>query len=121
MVEEKKKQKHKSSRERKVKWLAKAKKEEQKKNATNKENREEQKQSSFHDEGGLVLVEKIFEPLDAILQAYEARLKANWKTMKEWAEEYPDPAEQKRLLGLFTRIVEVTQSLLEQQEKDKKE
>ena len=61
-----------------------------------------------------MLAGKIFEPLDAILQAYEARLKQNWKTMKERAEEYPDPMEQKRLLGLFTRIIEVTQSLLEQ-------
>ena len=41
--------------------------------------------------------------------------------MKERAEEYPDLVEKKRLLGIFTRIVEVTQSLFEQQEKDKKE
>ena len=59
--------------------------------------------------------------MDAILQAYEARLKPNLKTMKEWAEEYTNPVEQKSLLGLFTRIVEVTQSLSGQQEKDKKE
>ena len=54
----------------------KVKKEEQKKNAANNKNKGEQTQSSSH-EGGSMLADKIFEPLDAILQAYEARLKPN--------------------------------------------
>ena len=60
-----------------------------------------------------MLANKIFEPLDDILQAYEARLKPNHKTMIEWVEEYPNLVDQKRPLRLFSRLMEATQILLE--------
>ena len=58
----KKKRKLMSWREQKAKWLAKARKNELKKSGDNTN-----KETSTYNEGGLVLVAKIFEPLDSML------------------------------------------------------
>ena len=59
---------------------------------------------------GLVLVDKNFEPLDALLQAYEARLKP-LETLEERWKNYPDPAQEARQLEIFKRLTEATQAL----------
>ena len=47
-----------------------------------------------------MLVEKNFEPLETILQAYKVRLKTN-QTMKEW---HPNPIVDRIILGLFAKL-----------------
>ena len=64
---------------------------------------------------GSVLAEKHFEPLDALLQAYEARLKP-FQTMEERWKNFPDPALEARQLELFKRLTEATQALAKQLE-----
>ena len=53
----------------------------------------------------------MFEPLKALLDAYEARLKPN-QIMEKGYRSYPDPLEQKRL-EVFQKMFEVTQAALE--------
>ena len=65
-------------------------------------------------EGGLVLAEKVFEPLQAILDAYEARLRPN-QTNKERLRAYLDPEIEKQRLDIFQKMIHVTQSLLDKQ------
>ena len=47
-----------------------------------------------------VLAEKHFEPLDAMLQAYEARLKP-LETLEERCRKYPDPIVEERQLEIY--------------------
>ena len=61
---------------------------------------------------GSVLAEKVFEPLQAILDAYEARLRPN-QTNKEILRAYPDPEIKKQRLHIFQKMIQVTQSLLD--------
>ena len=61
---------------------------------------------------GSVLVDKHFEPLDALLQAYEARLKP-LETLEERWKNYLDPAQEARQLEIFKRLTEATQALEE--------
>ena len=51
-----------------------------------------------------------FEPLDALLQAYEARLKP-LETLEERWKHYPDPAVETRQLEIFKWLTEAAQVL----------
>ena len=51
-------------------------------------------------EGGLVLAEKVFEPLKAMLDAYEARLRPN-QTQEERYRAYLDPKIETKCLEIF--------------------
>ena len=63
--------------EHKAKWLAKAIRDELEKNEVRKSGDNTNNETSTFNEEGLVLVAKFFEPLDSMLQAFEARLKSN--------------------------------------------
>ena len=84
----------------------------------------ETKDSSSSDtskmEGGLVLANKLFEPLDTLLMAYESRLKSGETLETQW-ENYPDPELEKRRFAICQRLVEVTQALIEQNKNETKE
>ena len=59
------------------------------------------------------MAEKHFEPLDALLQAYEARLKP-LETLEERWRRYPDPAVEARQLEMYQRFIEAAQALDQQ-------
>ena len=59
---------------------------------------------------GSVLVDKIHEPLDALLKAYEARLKP-LETMEDRWRNYLDAAIESRQLELYKRLVETLQAI----------
>ena len=70
---------------------------------------------------GSILVDKIFEPLDTLLMAYESRLKSGEPMSIQW-ENYPDPELEKSKFSICKRLIEVTQKLVEKnQTKDKDE
>ena len=56
----------------------------------------------------------MFEPLKALLDAYEARLKPN-QTLEEHYRAYPDPPLEQKRLEVFQKMFEVTQAALERQ------
>ena len=60
------------------------------------------------------MVQKVFEPLNAMLEAFKARLKTG-HTLEERARTYPDPVVESRRLDICQKLIEVTQALLEQQ------
>ena len=60
------------------------------------------------------MVQKVFEPLNAMLEAFEARLKTG-QTLEERARTYPDPVIESRRLDICQKLIEVTQALLQQQ------
>ena len=62
---------------------------------------------------GSVLAEKHFEPLDALLQAYKARLKPLEMLEERWRK-YPDPAVEARQLEIYQRLIEAAQALDQQ-------
>ncbi len=66
-------------------------------------------------ETGLVIVERVFKPLKAMLEAYEARLKRN-ETQEDRYRNYPDPMIETKRLELFQKLIEMTQSILEKRE-----
>ena len=108
----KKKRKLMSWRERKAKWLAKARKDELEKNGDKKNGASSNNETNTFDEGGFVLVAKVFEPLDSMLQAFEAILKPN-QSLEQVVREYLDFVIEKKRLELCSRLVEITQQLLE--------
>ena len=59
---------------------------------------------------GSILEEKHFKPLDALLKAYEERLKP-LETLEERWRKYPDPAVEARQLEIYQRLMEVAQAL----------
>ena len=59
---------------------------------------------------GSVLAERQFEPLEAILQAYEPRLKP-LETLEERCIEYPNLAMEARQLQIYQRLIKVAQAL----------
>ena len=59
------------------------------------------------------MAEKHHETLDAMLQAYKARLKP-LETLEERWRHYSDPQIEARRLDLYKRLVETTQALMEQ-------
>ena len=86
----KEKRKRMSWRECKAKSLAKSKKDELEKIRDNTNN-----ETSTSNEEGLVIVTKVFEPLDSMLQAFEARYRPN-QSMEQVVREYLDPALEKK-------------------------
>ena len=65
----------------------------------------------------MVLVDKIFEPLDTLLMAYKSQLGEPLNI--QW-DNYPDLELEKRRFAIYKRLVKVTQKLVEQnQTKDK--
>ena len=59
-------------------------------------------------------MEKVFEPLKAMLDAYEARLKPN-QTQEERYRAYPDLKIETKLLKIFQKTIKGTQALLDKQ------
>ena len=59
---------------------------------------------------GSVLVDKIHEPLDSLLKAYEARLKP-LETMEDRWRNYPDAVIESRQLELYKCLVETLQAI----------
>ena len=59
-------------------------------------------------------MEKVFEPLKAMLDAYEARLRPN-QTQEERYRAYPDPEIETKCLEIFQRMIKGTQALLDKQ------
>ena len=116
-----KKRKQKSWRERRAKMAAKKRKEiEQKQKEKNKKAEDSSSSNTSKHEGGSVLVDKLFEPLDTLLMAYESRLKSGETLETQW-ENYPDPELEKRRFAICQRLVEVTQALIEQNKNETKE
>ena len=84
-----------------------------KRNKKKETNPVKEKENKVRGEAGSVLAEKFFEPLDAMLKAYEARLKP-LETMEERWKNYPDPAQESRQLEIYKKLVEVAQAIEEQ-------
>ena len=59
---------------------------------------------------GSILVDKIHEPLDALLKAYEARLKP-LGTMEDRWRNYPDAAIESRQLEIYKHLIETLQAI----------
>ena len=59
---------------------------------------------------GSILAEKHFEPSDAMLQAYEARLKP-LETLEKRYRKYPDLALEVRQFEIYQKFIEVAQAL----------
>lgn len=72
--------------------------------ARRKHKLQEEKETELQNKTGIseaesVFTEKVFEPLQAILDAYEARLRPN-QTNEERLREYPDPEIEKQRLDI---------------------
>ena len=65
-------------------------------------------------QGGLVLADKVFEPLKTMLDLYEARLTLN-QTNEEQYRAYLNLELEKKRLEVFQKMIEGTQALLEKQ------
>ena len=78
-----------------------------------KEETKTQKKESLL-EGGSMLFDKVFEPLKAMLDAYEARLKSN-QTNEERYRAYLDFKLKTKRLEIFQKMIEGTQDLLDKQ------
>ena len=63
---------------------------------------------------GLVFSRQILEPLRAMLDAFEARLKPN-QTLEERIRAYLDPQLETKWLEIFQKMIEGTQALLQRQ------
>ena len=57
---------------------------EQKQNQKNEELRDSSSSSTSKHEGRLMIVDKLFEPLDTLLMAYESRLKLGETLERQW-------------------------------------
>ncbi|MCO5568337.1 hypothetical protein L7F22_022036 [Adiantum nelumboides] len=62
--------------------------------------------------GGSVLVDKVLEPSDALLQAYEARLKTNQTLEQRWLTNRQSKVESERL-EMCKKLIEAAQELME--------
>ena len=96
-----KKQKHKTWRECKARLVAKKLKEEEAKQQQKRDHEPKETSSTNNSkhEGGSVLADKIFKPLDTLLMAYESRLKTGEPLITQ-RENYPDPALEKRRFAI---------------------
>ena len=63
-------------------------------------------------QGGLVLADKVFEPLKIMLDPYEARLRPN-QTNEERYRAYSDPELETKRFEVFQKMIKGTQALLE--------
>ena len=61
----------------------------------------------------MVLADKIFEPLDTLVMAYESRLESGDTLGIQW-KNYLDLELEKRRFAIYKCLVEVTQKLMEQ-------
>ena len=102
-----KKRKNKSWRERKARLVAKKLKEEEAKRLKKENQNKTSSSNNSKHKGGSVLADKIFEPLDTLLMAYESKLRPS-ETMEVQWEKYPDPELEKRRFEICKRLVEVT-------------
>ena len=102
----------KSWRERQAKMAAKKQKEaKQKQNQKDEETKDSSLSNTSKHEGGSMLVDKLFEPLDTLLMAYESKLKSGESLEKQW-ENYPDLELEKCRFAICQRLVKVTQALI---------
>ncbi|MCO5563850.1 hypothetical protein L7F22_017499 [Adiantum nelumboides] len=62
--------------------------------------------------GGSVLVDKVLEPLDALLQAWEARLNNNQTLEQRWLT-YPYPEIEIKRLEMYKELIKAAQALME--------
>ena len=60
--------------------------------------------------GGSVLADKHVETLEALLKAYDARLKSS-KTLEQRWRRYPDPKEEARQLEIYRHLIQAIQAL----------
>ena len=65
-------------------------------------------------QGGLILTDKVFEPLKTMLDSYEARLRPN-QTNEERYRAYLDLELETKRLEVFQKMIEGTQALLKKQ------
>ena len=65
-------------------------------------------------QGGLVLADKVFEPLKMMPNSYEARLRPN-QTNKECYRAYPNLELETKRFQVFQKMIKGTQALLEKQ------
>ncbi|MCO5558438.1 hypothetical protein L7F22_012021 [Adiantum nelumboides] len=61
--------------------------------------------------GGSALVDKVLEPLDALLQAWEARLKTNQTLEQRWLT-YPQPDVETKRLEMCKELIKAAQALM---------
>ena len=73
-----------------------------------------QKKESLMEGRSILVVVKVFEPLKAMLDAYEARLRPN-QTQEESYIAYLDPKIETKRLEFFQIMIEGTQALLDKQ------
>ncbi|MCO5561039.1 hypothetical protein L7F22_014660 [Adiantum nelumboides] len=62
--------------------------------------------------GGSVLVDKMLEPLDALLQAWEARINNNQTLKQRWLT-YPYPEVETKRLEMCKELIKMAQALIE--------
>ena len=95
-----KKRKHKSWRERKARLVAKKLKEEEVKCQENDgETKETTSTNNSKHEKGLILADKIFEPLETLLMAYKSQSKSKEPLNIQW-DNYLDPEIEKRRFAI---------------------
>ena len=82
---------------------------ENKENEPNEHMQQEEPSSSQPSSGGSVIVEKLYEPLDAARKAFESRIKETMILPKK-LQEYPNPIEEKERLASYQRLVQDTQT-----------
>ena len=62
-----------------------------------------------------MIVQKVFEPLNAMLEAYKARLKPKQTLAERW-NAYPDPVLETGRLEMCRKLIQAAQDLLVQQD-----
>ena len=70
---------------------------------------QEEPSSSQPSSGGSVIVEKLYEPLDAARKAFGSRITKTMILPKK-LQEYPNPIEEKERLASYQRLVQDTQT-----------
>ena len=60
--------------------------------------------------GGSILADKHMETLEALLKAYDARLKSSETLEQRWRR-YPDPEKKTRQLEIYRRLIQAIQAL----------
>lgn len=85
--------------------------------SSSENNQQKEKEKETKNKGkqsaGSVLAEKHYEPLDALLQAYEARLK-KFETLEERWKNYPNASHETRQLEISKRLIEAAQAIEQQ-------
>ncbi|MCO5562318.1 hypothetical protein L7F22_015944 [Adiantum nelumboides] len=86
----------------------------QEKEAKSRKPKDENKETSMKS-GRSILVDKIFEPINAALEAYQAGLKAGQNMKNKW-KNYPSPDVKAAKLKAYQNLVRITQDFLEKQQ-----